>query len=88
MSGRTFRTIMAHSSIMPAAMKYISRQPNASPINPLITREASMPVSKPEMTTPTLRPLFSGRENCEAIGTKICGIMEQIPVMSEAPQMI
>ena len=29
--------------------------------------------------------LFSGRENWEAIGTKICGIMEQIPVMSEAP---
>lgn len=45
-------------------------------------------VSRPDMTMPTLRPLFSGRENWEAIGTKICGIMEQIPVMSEAPHMM
>ena len=88
MSGSIFSTAMAHSIIIPAAMKYISRQPSTSPTNPLMTREASMPVSRPDMTMPTLRPLFSGQENWEAIGTKICGIMEQIPVMSEAPHMM
>ncbi len=88
MSGSTFNTTMAHSNIIPAAMKYISRQPSTSPTNPLTTRDASIPVSNPEMTTPTFRPLFSGRENCEAIGTNIWGIMEQMPVMSDAAQMM
>lgn len=88
MSGSTFNTTIAHSNIIPAAMKYISRQPSTSPTNPLTTRDASIPVSNPEMTTPTFRPLFSGRENCEAIGTNIWGIMEQMPVMSDAAQMM
>ena len=88
MSGSTFNTTIAHSNIIPAAMKYISRQPSTSPTNPLTTRDASIPVSNHEMTTPTFRPLFSGRENCEAIGTNIWGIMEQMPVMSDAAQMM
>lgn len=33
--------------------------------------EGQIPVSSPAMTTPTLHPLFSGRENWEAIGIKI-----------------
>lgn len=47
-----------------------------------------MPVSRPEMTMPTLRPLFSGREKTEAMGTKIWGIMEPTPVSSDAAQMM
>ena len=68
-------------------MKYMARQPNQSPTKPEMTREARMPVSRPDMTMPTLRLLCSGRENCEAMGTKICGMTEQAPVMSEAAQM-
>ena len=62
MSGSTFRTTKAQMHISPAAIKYISRHPNSSPTQPLTTLEANIPVSRPEMTTPTLRPLCSGRE--------------------------
>jgi len=84
MSGNTFITTKAHTSIRPDAMKYMARQPSTSPTTPLTTREARMPVSSPEMTMPTLRPLCSGRENCEAIGTNICGIIEPTPVRNDA----
>ena len=69
----------------PAAAKYISRQPKSSPTTPLTTREARIPVSKPERTIPTLRFLYSGREYCAASGMKICGMTEQTPVTSENP---
>ena len=46
-----------------------------------------MPVSSPDTTIPTFLPLFSGRENWEAIGMNICGITEQMPVRSEAHRM-
>ena len=84
MSGRTFNTTIAQINIMPAAMWYISRQPISSPINPLTTREARMPVNSPDKTIPTFLPLFSGRENWAAIGMNICGIIEQTPVRNEA----
>ena len=83
-SGRTFNTTIAQINIMPAAMWYISRQPISSPINPLTTREARIPVNSPDKTIPTFLPLCSGRENCAAMGMNICGIMEQTPVRNEA----
>ena len=88
MSGSTFRTTKAQIHISPAAIKYISRHPNSSPTQPLTTLEANIPVSRPEITTPTLRPLCSGREYWEAMGTNIWGIMEQTPVTKEAAQTV
>ena len=83
-SGNTRVVTMAQTTIKPVAIKYISRHPNISPTIPLITREASIPVNRPETTSPTFRPLFSGFEYNAAIGMKICGITEQIPVKREA----
>ena len=88
MSGSTLRVMAAQTIIKAAAMKYMARQPSQSPTKPEMTREARMPVKRPDMTMPTLRLLCSGRENCEAMGTKICGMTEQIPVTSEAAQMM
>ncbi|CUQ63360.1 Uncharacterised protein [Segatella copri] len=47
-----------------------------------------MPVSSPESTMPIFLLLFLGSENCPAIGMKNCGITEQAPISSEAPQSI
>ena len=88
MSGSVLLVATAHATISAAAIMYMARQPSASPTSPLTTREASMPVSRPEITSPTLRPLFSGSENCDAIGTNICGTIEHAPVTSDAAHTV
>lgn len=55
---------------------------------PLITHEVGMPVNSPGIAIPTLCSLFFGWENYKVIGTNICGIMEQMLVMSDVTQMM
>ena len=84
MSGSTRMMMMTHITIIPAATKKMNRHPKYSPIIPLTTREARIPVSNPDTIIPTL---VSGVENWAAMGIKICGITEQMPVSREANKM-
>ena len=79
-SGSTRMIMMRHITIIPAATKKINRHPKYSPTIPLTTREAKIPVSNPDTIMPTFLPLVLGVENCAAMGIKICGITEQMPV--------
>lgn len=83
-SGSTRMIMMRHITIIPAATKKINRHPKYSPTIPLTTREAKIPVSNPDTIMPTFLPLVLGVENCAAMGIKICGITEQMPVSREA----
>ena len=51
MSGSTRMMMMTHITIIPAATKKMNRHPKYSPIIPLTTREARIPVSKREDVT-------------------------------------
>ena len=86
-SGSTRMIMMRHITIIPAATKKINRHPKYSPTIPLTTREAKIPVSNPDTIMPTFLPLVLGVENCAAMGIKICGITEQMPVSREANKM-
>ena len=87
MSGSTRMMMMTHITIIPAATKKMNRHPKYSPIIPLTTREARIPVSYPDTIIPTFFPVVSGVENWAAMGIKICGITEQMPVSREANKM-
>ena len=51
MSGSTRMMMMTHITIIPAATKKMNRHPKYSPIIPLTTREARIPVSNPDNHT-------------------------------------
>ena len=61
--------------------------PQYSPTIPLTTREPKIPVSSPLTNIPIFCDFFSGWENCAAMGIKICGITEQIPVIKDTAKV-
>ena len=50
MAGIMLTDTTRHTTISAAEMKNMARQPSCSPMKPLITREARMPVSSPLST--------------------------------------
>lgn len=86
-SGISLRHTAQHTTISPAVMKNIARHPSQLPTNPLMTLAARMPVSSPDSTYPMFLALFCGSENCPANGMNSCGMTEQAPSSTNAPQM-
>lgn len=87
MSGIARTVTKMHRNMTAAATKYIVLHPKYSPTMPLTTLEPRMPVSSPLSIRPTLRALFSGKENWETSGMNIWGVTEQMPVTNEAARI-
>lgn len=70
MSGSTRMMMMTHITIIPAATKKMNRHPKYSPIIPLTTREARIPVSNPDTIIPTFFSLGFGSGKLGSYGDK------------------
>ena len=72
------------TSITAVESQNTARQPRPEATNSASGRASRMPVSRPAMMLPTVRPRRSGGTRCEANGTSTCAPVELMPITSEA----
>ena len=70
--------------ITAAEIQNTGRQPKADEMKRASGRASRMPVSRPAMTLPTVRPRCSGGTRCAANGTSTCAPVEQRPMAAAA----
>ena len=78
------RATVRASSISPAAMPNIARQPAISAMMLATGRDSMMPASSPDMTLPIVRPCVSCGASDAANGTTICTPADVTPTSAEA----